>query len=281
MDTAAISEFLVQTASQRAEILGTHLGKALSDAFPELRSDPGYPGLKRFIQAHLADKLIRVAGHGGDDIYRAVRDGDAPAQPPPAIAAVTVWDAFQNPRATAKLGLDLEKGTLQIIPEGGEMPDDAKEIAPLTPDQHRGVAESFLDKVAPVLRPHFEQALQSPDYWPVWSKLVTRYNLSQEWGAHRFKKICELFRERVRQLGISEDLTELLEQRLVKERRESKIKEREAPLTASSGGRAPLQRAHSTREVVEAVIHSLSESQLRSLWLPVGDVIDALKHAGK
>ncbi|MBE0545067.1 MAG: hypothetical protein IH623_27320 [Verrucomicrobia bacterium] len=147
MNDPKVAEFIIQTAQQRPTILGSHLGAEVIRVFPTLRGNPEYPGLKRFIQTNCAGRVVRVGDHGGDDIYQFVGEGDVPrvAATPPKVP--TAWEVFQRPGAEGRLAVNPSTGDLRVDLDEQVSMNDFSVVPSVTPDEHRTIAQEFLEKV--------------------------------------------------------------------------------------------------------------------------------------
>ena len=282
MNDPKVAEFIIETAQKRPTTLGSHLGAELIKAFPELRGNPAYPGLKRFIQTNCAGRVVRVGDHGGDDVYQCVAEGDAPppAAVPPTIP--TAWDVFQRPGAEGRLAVNPATGELRVALNEQASLGDFAVIASVTPAEHRTIAQGFVEKVDPVSRLELEQALAQENYWPHWSRLVNQKGVyKQDWVTFRFERLCEVFRARLRAHGMNDALIGTGMEHLLQEKRERErpLKEIAASLTSArsplSGRKQP--SSADIRAMVHAAVDSMGENELRRLWLPLGDVLDALR----
>ena len=281
MNDQNVAEFIIQTAKQRPTILGSHLGAEVTKAFPELRENPDY-GLKRFIQTHCVGRIVRVGERGGDVVYQYVAEGDATAPAAPPSETLSVWEVFQRPGAKGQLAVDPTTCDLRVAHGDQTSIGDLVPISSVTPDEHKGIAQGFLEKVDEASRLELEQALAQENYWPHWSRLVNQKGqYKQEWVAFRFAKLCDLLRARLRAHGMTDSLIETSMAHLLQEKRERDKPLKESAAVAPSA-RAPLDgRQQRTsvdiRAVLHAVVDSLSDSDMRRLWLPLGEVLDALR----
>lgn len=282
MNDPKVAEFIIQTAQQRPTVLGSHLGAEVLRLFPELRGNPDYPGLKRFIQTNCAGRVVRVADHGGDDIYQYMGEGEATrtAAGPPKVP--TAWEVFQRPGAEGRLAVNPATGELRVVLDDPAPLGDFAVIPGITPEEHRAIAQEFAGKVGDPNRLEFQQALAKEDYWPHWARLVNQSGLhKQDWIAFRFARLCDLFRERLRARGMTNALIGTSVEHLLQGKREREKPRKEIAATAASV-RAPLRETKppsppDIRATVHAVVDSMSENDLRRLWLPLGDVLDALQ----
>jgi hypothetical protein len=281
MDILAISHVLLDAASGRSQILGTHLGAALANSFPTLRDDPTYPGLKRFIQAHLADKLIRIADHGGDDVYRLLREGEnsetiAPNQSDPT-GVPTAWFAFQHPRSSFHVYVDPSSGALKVVSTNDSPPEGLRLIRSVTPAEHRQVAERFLERLPPSHDSEFREALRQEDYWSHWYRLVNRSEHKTNWNTFRFEELRALFEARLHELGFNDELQRECLRELLHSKKDSKSSETpRAPKQNRASVAVPVENCRDLRQLVGAVIEAMGEHELRAIWLPLGAVIDVI-----
>ena len=280
MDPSEITRLLIETARQQRTILGSKLGPALS---AEIRSDPQFPGLKRFIQTYCPERIVRVGDHGGDDEYQFVPEGEIPPAVIPSQRSLDAWTVFQNPTAIGELFLNTTTGELEVRP-GSDVPGEG--LAPIpkvTREEHRAIAQAFIEKIEESKRWEFQQALALEHYWPHWSKLVNKLPYKSEWNTFRFGRLCELFRVRLLGHGLSETLVSAGLGHLLREKKDSseRLIGGGSPHAPSSNLRHPEDSAssNSLRVVIHAAIDSMGDNELRRVWLPLGDVLDALKRS--
>ncbi len=268
-------------------MLGAHLGSELSRRFPDLKRDPAYPGMRRFIEEHCSGDVVKIADHGGDDLYgtrgTATPDGSPQAMP----AAPSAWRLFQRADEAGTLAVNSESGDIASQPADAAAPEEPwRIIRRLTVEDHREIARSFIASADEDARAALEAALQTQDYWPAWSRLVNygfggKYR--QQWAAFRFDQICQKFRESLGAAGIEGATAErALDMLRAEKKRTQPLRRAEpnpasAPFSAASGVFAGLDGNSDLRRIVQAVIGTLSETDLRRLWLPMGEVIDALR----
>jgi hypothetical protein len=284
MDPTEIIRLLIETAQQRPTILGSHLGAALSAALPSLRTDPQFPGLKRFIQANCAERIVRVGDHGGDDEYQFVPEGGTPPSVIPSQQSLDPWTVFQHPTANGELYLNTTSGELDVRQGSDVSPEGLALVPKVTREEHRAIAQAFIEKVEESKRWEFQQALTPEHYWPHWAKLVNKSPYKSAWNTFRFEGLCELFRVRLRGHGLSEPLVSAGLSHLLRQKKASS----ERPTIGGSPPYAPRSdlrhieesaSSNSLRAVIHAAIESMGENELRRLWLPLGDVLDALKRS--
>lgn len=278
MDTSRIANFLTTTVSEQPGIYGARLGGQLMENFPALRNDPTYPGLAKFIGGYCNNLIGYPTSDKSDYFYQTAGEPishlhqNLPQTSPPSL-----WDAFQNPSTKALLYINPSNGILRISKENLETgSDDFVEISKVTPDEHRGIAISYTQQKQDI-DPAFIATLDEKDYWTSWSRMISKSSHYKEWLSFRFTSLEKIFSARLETLDISEDIIRISLQKLVS----AKIKpapERKNPSKAlqietnnsnSSDG--------SARDLIITIISSMSERELRSIWLPAGDVIDAIR----
>lgn len=280
MDPTEITRHLIDAARQRPTILGSHLGAALS-ALPGLRNDPQFPGLKRFIQAYCADRIVRIGDHGGDDEYQFVPEGET-APTIPLRAPLDPWTVFQYPTADGELYVNITNSNLEVRENSDASSEGFALIPKVTREEHRAIAQAFIERIDESKRWEFQQALVPEHYWPPWSKLVNKLPYKSDWNTFRFDRLCELFRVRLRGHGLNETLVSAGLNHLLREKKSSSER---APMTEGSSHllRTDFHNAegspNSLRAVIHAAIDGMGDNELRRVWLPLGDVLDALKRS--
>lgn len=292
MDPAQIVEFLIETLRTSGPMLGAPLGGLLNKTFPSLKGSPGYGSLGTFIERHCAGQIARKEWNGSDFQFALVARGEAPkaSDTTPKFAA---WGAFLKADLPIQIAVDLKTGDLRTLATG-EVVDEPWQIVPkLTSVENREIAQLFIQQVAKEDKQIFLDAIQVDNYWPGWSRIVNQTHAAkykQQWGKHRFEQICARFHERMREAGLNNETAAkaLKNLRSDKERHATVAKgfaeghpADRLSLPASKLMKFPhtlfKEEDDSLRSIAQRVVCSLSEDELRRLWLPLGEVMNALR----
>jgi hypothetical protein len=295
-----VAEHITTIVRARGTILGAKLGGELSRSYPELRYQPGYVdmGLRRFIEEYCRGKVKIIGKHGLDDIYGPVGESAAapllvvaepavteqsPTNEKPVLVRkrLTLWDVFQRPGVDDQLIVNVESGELRLVKDREQLPAGFALLESVSREEHLGIARDFLPSIGEGDRTQFEKALQEEDYWSHWLRAMTvasRYK--QEWVKYRFSRLCDIFRARLGGHGVNEKaIAKCIEQLLQAKTMERLVRRMPAGVRRDDYVKMPSEGVSDphVRAVVEKVVNSMSDRDLQRLWLPLGDVLDALR----
>lgn len=300
----SISELIVEVVRQRGNITGVELGKEVHRGIPDVNLSP-YGGLNKFIRAFCSQDV--AFDRAGEDYIYTLKseDSDANHTDTPKERQLSVWLAFSNPKNSSPLLVNNLTGELLV----GDADDTAAEgytqLPPLTSDDYRMIARDFLPLVTDeALRDELQQDLLADDFWSTFSGHLREHREAfTAWGAWRIQKVLELFRTMLGEAGLSGETVDLAVEHL----EQSRVKKPKPPTPQTS--RAPLLKIHPTNRppgrgannapsirnytrqpttpeaeappsalhtAIHEAINTLSESELRRIWLPIGAILDAL-----
>ena len=253
--------------------LGSQLGAMVQAGF---QNDPvnfkeQFGGLSNFLAAHCSDVVQVQERHGGDLLYGLKpAEGQAPQKasiPLPPQLEYGIWQCFVSPYIQAVLCVHRDTGELVVKPKGESCPEPFLQVPKLLVDDHKKAIAAFIERdmqqqrVPPGL-------LARTHYWQAWLNLlrVSPPPLRGAWVEYRNKWIMDEFRKRLLEAGLSDEAVVQAERSLVQAQR------MKAKMPVRFAGRGSTIRA-----VVLQAIESLSDEQLRGLWLPVGSILDAVQ----
>jgi hypothetical protein len=173
--------------------------------------------------------------------------------------------------AKGRLVVDLKSAEISLVREEGPLPDGCVEIPKVTAAEHRQIAREFIPQLEVSDQPKFQAILALEDFWHRWSREMKLWRYGKHaktWLDFRFNRLCNLFQERVRSLGASESVVAASLENL------KRLKHKEGEISLPSD-KTPI--SSSMRRVVLHSIGSMSEEDLRHVWLPVGAIFDALR----
>jgi len=183
----------------------------------------------------------------------------------------SAWKAFTHPVAKGRLAVNLGSGDVSLVPEDSPLPEGCVEVAKVTRAEHRGIAAEYIPQLEISDQLKFRTILALDDFWHKWSremKLCKYGKYAKTWAEFRFSRLCGLFQERVKSLGASDGVVGTSLENL------KRLKKKESGISTPSDKPAT---ASSMRRVVLHSIGSLSDEDLRQVWLPVGAIFDALR----
>jgi hypothetical protein len=95
---------------------------------------------------------------------------------------------------------------------------------------------------------------------------------SKQWAVFRFNKLCDLYLDRVKSIGVGEKLAAESLRRL------KALKSASRELAQSTALKSPATSPSNLpiRKLALAALEAMSEDELRQVWLPLGPVADAV-----
>ena len=293
-----VAKLIIEFVRQHKNVKGAVVGKRINEVYPGLHLRASYGGLKHFINRYCS-KYVRIAGkYGPDDVYNYFdefeQDAPAPSQstplnsPLPVVAIEeTGWKAFSSPSSQAFLWANISVGEMRVaFTEEGLDTNQWKQVPKTTTEDHRLIARNFLLQIEETDRPQFQQILLTQEFWDAWFHGMQSFSHGKylrHWLSFRFTQICELFLDRLKALNVPEELRLSMLQSL----KGSKTKHNVSSVVSASNVLQPMTKTSelpaanfspvSLREAIIKVIHSLSEEELRRVWLPIGAFADAVR----
>jgi hypothetical protein len=292
------------TGSQRT---GTQLRALIDTVCPglDLRAAAGVPAgpgaLTKFLYTHFADILHAVGKSGGDSIYSVGAPGagaNSVTRSNGGGRATNLWAVFASPGLRQQLVFDRETGRSFAHPRGAPITDNQIAIAPVTDDEFRVMAEKFAETAPPNVKQELQEILNQPDFvYQNWiSVLRSKYpSHHHRWGLYRVQAIIDLFRHRLAEAGVPQDLLEPTVERLI-EAQSAAYNERLLSRTRSAlyAGSATGERQEARtppqvvtlpvaerstsidpRSLAILAIKNMSATEIRQLAIPLGAIIDA------
>lgn len=273
-------------------VLGSQLAQRLRSKHPEL-SFADHGGLSGLIRQACPDTVSAAGRHGQDVVWSTRANAQRPlsalvpagSQPTVGTHHASLWQAFTHPAADLQLVVRSDQGRLEVLQPGDSVPEGAVVVPKASQPDHRRVAEAFLAQVSPDDQESFKECLASEDYWSCWARETRTkgggkyYRL---WLRFRSERLKALLRERLTELHLSVESVDRCITQLTQER---VLKRPHVPACGLAGGRmldqgGQLRSSRTSSHLRDAIIEavgSLSEEDLRRIWLPVGVVADALR----
>lgn len=257
---------------------------------PDLNLKLQFGGLRKFIQDHCADQVVYVRAQGGDGVYahRSKVDGGVRTEPSRTQIS-TAWAALVDPNVHAQLAVEPTSGSLHVYASGAEVQGALIRMDKISLEEHRTIARGFLPLTPVASRSSFESALSEDAFWWKWTaafKTLADREIYVTWMKWRHEKIIELFEERLRSAKLSDDAAAFAIGELDKSKQAKSASTRSIPATArsrptGSAGDLPDTRFGELdvplRELAHSAIKSMSDGEIRRIWLPLGAVADALR----
>jgi hypothetical protein len=268
------------TRAPSGVVAGSTLGNAIQAKFPESGWKHEYGTLARFIRANCGDRLI-VNGKRGADLLWSYQTAPSAGANDSRVGGI--WKAFTRPDSGTVIIFDKSAKELRVIASSEGIPDDAVLIPGIAEPENRAIASRFLALIPEADRSLFAEALKRENFWPEWSK-VTRYfdggKHFKKWMEFRSANIHTLFSDRVKALGCDEATVASLNAVLKSsedEKRYSKQGEAKTPVPPRRHTVEHGTEQNDLRQLASSAILSLSETELRNLWLPLGAVMDGIR----
>lgn len=294
---AEIVEFIEQKCLSADEVLGTEIGTAIKVRFPEINLRVDFGGLRAFVKDHCVDKIVYVRPKGGDGVYAHISKlGAAPPQDPRPVATpqtsrnASAWAALVDPNVAMQLAADPTSGVLQVFAVGQTIPEVLFHVQKISVEEHRTIAQNFVETIPESSRRPFEDALKEKVFWSKWTTAfqgLPDRSIYVNWMKWRHDQILAMFQERLRSgqfsdTSISTALAELKKSKQIKEA----VARPESPSTSRTSAQIPSARfikepSQPAVTQLHALAHSaldlMSEAEVRRIWLPLGAVADACR----
>ena len=198
-------------------------------------------------------------------------EGSSPPEPPDSA-----WRAFTAPASLSRLCVNTESGDVRVRRTTDPEPSPPwVDIPSVSPEDHRQIVSEFLKEISPEDRSDFQHIVTLPDFWQPWVRQIRMFALgkySKTWPLFRFNKLCDLYLQRLKSLGIGEEPAAESLRRL----KALKSASRRIPQTTTSRSLATPPANLSIRRLAIAALEAMSEDELRRVWLPLGLVTDAI-----
>jgi len=278
-----ISNKILELVSSTADrtLLGVRLGFMLKRSFPDF-APYHYQcrNLRQFVRTHVP--AVSEKGHSGTDVIYSVGSPSEPANDPAPYKAVTSnfvplpmvefeWKAYSNPAQRLSIAANRETGELKVLGET-ETPHEPWIALPKPSSEfHREIAEQFVSTLPEPLRTTLVRTLNDHKWYVRFSTVAKVHGVGMQWASFRRAKLIEKFKLSLNTLGIPERLTHA---KKIQPATLALLAHAVQPHEAPS---APTSNETNFRELVQRVIAELPISELRSLRLPVGLVVDALR----
>ena len=236
--------------------------------------------LRAFVERFCADHVnVLVAPElGGDALFESKFPAatDRLPTPKPLTGPDPAWRAFTVPDSGSNLYVNGESGEIQVrLKADPELAQPWHPVPSATAEDHRKIATDFLGRVDPEDQPAFEDILKLPQFWHPWAMKLRAHQqgkYSQPWIAFRFEQLCALYLARIKSAGVPEDLAARSLTRLKALKSASRVLAKPTALNLPVATPSGL----SIRKLALAALESMTEDDLRQVWLPLGAVADAI-----
>ena len=267
-------------------LLGSSLTPLLRLSFPGFKPlDYGSANLRHFVRANVPT-VREVRLQGVDIVYglqstpnatgvphSVEEENSSPKSKPrwPFIES-RVWRTFTSPSERYQLFGNQLSGELRVVEQGKLRLDPPwTRIPSCSLDEHLGIAKDFISILQDDEHKNsLLSTLNKPGWWNIFLFTAQRLGLARRWNEHRKRRLHEQFLNTIQNKGIP----------LLKQRGRSAVSS-PADNTSSTVSRANSAHIYgageSLRRIVIGAINRMSLSELRSLNIPLGHIIDELK----
>ena len=281
-DKNEVSSYLVRLLSSSPRPLkGSELSVLIKTQFPEFSFvNFGCRNLRDFIRKHLTDEIAEYGKAGMDILYIARAPEQQPlfdksqvAKPPtlPAtqrgplrqlLSNPRIWKTFVTPTMPFKLFVDPSSGQIRVYRAEDSPGSPWLEIPRMSPEKLLQIARDFIDDMPEPQRAPLSRLLDDPKWWITYFEYIRTLGLTRRWIQHRRRRIVDEFEKSLPTL--SSPVAELLPSQ--------PAIEQETALETHLG-----VQESGLKQVAVNVVQRMNDSELRSLNLPLGYVLDALK----
>jgi hypothetical protein len=241
-------------------------------------------------------------------------DGNVELAPTLSAVPADVWAAFTRPSSSLVLLVDRNTGVLSVGGEGQVFPINSLRVPRLTTEDYRAMCREFLGGLVGATSRQLSQALEIEDFWSAWSRLLKEprhASAYREWIRFRYGRILKGFETKLREMDLAGEVVSGAVSRM-KASHDAAVQPRlheRGSREAESAGRVSDWRVSPTRSpsignnqdqdmavrgfdaasrtgqvanwnlrhLVINATENMSERELRSLWLPLGAIFDALR----
>lgn len=277
-----LAEVIISACMNSPEPLvsGSQIGLVIKTHFPELNYKDEYQGLTSFVSRYCQDYVLFKGKRGFDNLFihknRLKEESVKPRQMRP-------WIIFSDPRIDSKLFVHIETGEMKgVSPEDTNPGDGYVQVERLSEADYRLIAREFVAEEVPhenreLLYPA-SKVIDAPGFWLVFANNIKAKLGEEMWSRlleWRFKKINEILIDRLVEIGINKQIAESTVRQISR-------KPTNSPLTSSRNiddkhVKSIEYSTSYTYALIHEAINLMSQDELRTIKLPVGVIIDAMK----
>jgi hypothetical protein len=276
-----VADKIVTLASEVTDktITGSRISGLLQHFYPDFTpADHGCKNLRAFIRKFLAEKLEEAGRSGTDIIYRlpGVADSRPAMQAPSARSSIArginqeAFRAFKSPNSPLELYANTNSGNLTVTLRGGGLEAPWVRIPPCPSETHLQIAKDFIEQLPDeASRDPLARVLQDKAWWiPFWAT-ARELRLDRRWLSFKDDRLIR-------------ELENALAVHSVPIQNETALREAASAPISSAHPKDKQPQPPTQEELRKAILRAIAElpfSELRTIKLPVGDVIDAItKH---
>ena len=282
--TALIVQLLSGNGTPRP-IKGNQLSVVVKTYFPDFDPEKFQcRNLRDFIRKYAADDVMEISKAGMDIVYGlrsvgqqqplfqsapptdAARPSDQRAPLGQLLQNPRIWKTFASPDTAFRLFLAPSTKQVTVLRPGYNPDPSWIEVPHISAEALLQIAKDFVAELPDFQRTPLTTALDQPRWWIGFYDLVRTLGLKMRWIYFRRRRIAEEFERALPALPTA-SIPALQPQDA--ERPEPAIQRRVQPLTSA----LPVSLL---KRVAAEVVQRMTDSELRTLNLPLGYVVDAL-----
>jgi hypothetical protein len=277
-EISVVVDFLVRTLQQVSPrpLRGSELAVFLSAAHPEFSAEAlGYRNLRDFIRKR-ASEIVEV-GRAGMDFQYSLKGTQLTLEVEGASGTSggriadqalvqlmkdsRAWKTFTSPDSPFRLYLT-DQGIVRSMHSNSRPLPEWREIQRISPEALLQIGKDFTVDLDEIQKSVLIPTFQDPKWWFPFFDRLQSLGLKYKWVEFRRKRIREEFKRRIEDIGILP----------VQQPQESALALVPQPTEAATQTQSEL----SIRKIAADVVQRMTESELRSLNLPLGYVVDSL-----
>ncbi|HGM4946146.1 hypothetical protein I5T87_08815 [Stenotrophomonas maltophilia] len=268
MDKTEVVGYIQAEIAADSGIAGAELTRRLRERWPEWSPLAlGSKTLRSFITDNLPG--IGVVGQRGlDPVYGVTSSSGAESRDE------NLWRIWASPGSPCSLVISPHDGQLGVVGRTEAAPEGGVKLSAPGVEAHRQIARDFLEHQFQGASSDLEPLIGSgTHWWQQWMKEVKKRGISASWGQFRFHRLLALFSAELASRGVvgAAEGAAIVQLRGSMQGETSSIHTSE-PQTGSNS-------LSQLRQIAIGAIERMSEEQLRQLKVPLGSVLDALKHS--
>lgn len=273
-----ITDIIVNTLSDATLATGSQIGFAIKNAFPDFNFKEQYTNLGSFIKTYCQDTVAIADKRGYDNIYTLYETGIKLNTAYIEDRSMNPWIVFSDPRIEKSLYIDINTHEFCFVDADYEAAGrNLVNIRRMNNDDYKSIATNFInDEISNDNKESLMQLFNSEKFWIIFANTVKK-----EFGYDKYLKLLELrrtqisnlFVDRLTHAGIDKEKAEFIVALSTK-----KYSHHKSNAFNSTGSKTTEHSVSYTRRLLHAAIDLMSEADLRSINLPIGIIIDAIKH---
>jgi len=275
-ESIMVVDFLVRSLQQVAPrpLKGSELAVLVKAAHPEFSVEAfGCRTLREFIRRHASD--IVETGRAGMDVRYSLRETETKVEGRASAPSVGLagraldqlvkdpraWKTFTSPDSPFRLYLT-DQGIVRSMHSNSRPLPEWREIQRMSPEVLLQIGKDFTTDLDEIQKSVLVPTFQEPKWWFPFFDRLQSLGLKYKWVEFRRKRIRGEFEKRIQEIGTL----------ALPEPQQAALALPPHAAAASTQTQSEL----SIRKIAADVVQRMTESELRSLNLPLGYVVDSL-----